>query len=295
MHPTTAAPTRPNGRRSCFRRVNVTLMGVLPALLLGAFDASAQRLRGNVMEANSKTPLAVVDLAVLSEDGTVLARAQSDTLGAFLLAWSGKERVRLRAERLGFLSSTSPTLTIAEDEVLTVRLSMSARAISVDSLVISARDRTHDIMGNFAAIDRRRKLGIGKIITREQIAQSGSSQISDVLRRVPGITLRAEPNNQHSVSAYSTINSASSLGSPSNASRRRVNQSAMGTGSFTGECPMMIFLDGRIHRYPISGVNVLPATDIETIEVFRGLSEVPAEFSGEHARCGVIALWTTRR
>jgi hypothetical protein len=252
-------------------------------------------MRGHVLEADTRAPVAVVELTVLSLDGKELARTRSDSLGAFLLSWTGAERVRLRAERLGFLSSTSPTLTVEENEVLTVRLAMSARPISVDPLIISARDRDNDIMGNFADIQRRRKLGLGKLITREQINQSGSSQISDVLRRVPGISLRAEPNNQHSVSAYSSINSASSLSAPSASARRRANQAAMGTGSLSGECPMMIFLDGKIHRYPISGVNVLPATEIEAIEVFRGLAEVPAEFSGEHARCGVIALWTTRR
>lgn len=34
--------------------------------------------------------------------------------------------------------------------------------------------------------------------------------------------------------------------------------------------------------------------DVEAIEVFAGSSQIPAEFGGSTAGCGVIALWTKR-
>jgi hypothetical protein len=33
---------------------------------------------------------------------------------------------------------------------------------------------------------------------------------------------------------------------------------------------------------------------MEAIEVYRSASEVPIEFGGNSASCGVIVLWTTR-
>jgi hypothetical protein len=58
---------------------------------------------------------------------------------------------------------------------------------------------------------------------------------------------------------------------------------------------MTIFLNGRIHRNPMEGLNVLAAWEVEAIEVYRNMTEVPSEFSGSHARCGVIAIWSARR
>jgi hypothetical protein len=246
--------------------------------------ARAQALRGTVQELGTRNPIAVVDLVVLDETDRELARAQTDSLGTFTLRWSGAGRVRLRAQRLGFQSSTSMAIPVQPDEVVTVRMFMSTVPIEVEPLIVASRSRAHDLMGNFAEIDRRRKNGSGHHLTRDQIRQSGASQISEVLRRVPGVVLQPERNNPHSVSAYSSLN----LGVSINGARR--TRSNMGNA-----CPMMLFLDGRIHRYPIAGVNVLPTSEIEAIEVYRGLSEVPAEFAGEHARCGVIAIWTTRR
>ncbi|MGH7471544.1 MAG: carboxypeptidase regulatory-like domain-containing protein, partial [Longimicrobiales bacterium] len=248
--------------------------------------ALAQSLRGRVHELGTRTPIAVVDLTVLDDEDRELARTQSDSLGDFVLRWKGTERVRLRAQRIGFQSSTSTAIGVRQDEVVTVRMFMSTVPVAVEPLVVASRNRAGDLMGNFADVDRRRKSGTGHFLTRAQIRESGASQISDVLRRVPGVVLQPERNNPNSVSAYSSLN----LGTSLSALRRGRSSSATSTGA----CPMMIFLDGRIHRYPIAGVNVLPPSEIESIEVYRGLSEVPAEFAGEHARCGVIAIWTTR-
>jgi hypothetical protein len=176
---------------------------------------------------------------------------------------------------------------VRKDELVSVRMFMSEAPITMDPLVVSVRERATDIMGNFAEIERRRKLGLGHVLTRQDIQQSGASQIADILRTVAGITLRAEANNPHSVLAYSRLN----LGIARDPPRSRRQRSAP---AVEAACPMTIFLDGRMHRYPIAGVNVLPTSEIEAIEIFRGVSEVPAEFAGEHARCGVIAIWTTR-
>jgi hypothetical protein len=262
------------------------LLFLLSVIMAG--HTAAQQLRGRVLDLSARTPIAVVDLAVLNETGQVLARTQSDSLGDFRLHWSSGERVRLRAQRIGYQTSTSSVIAVDNDETLTVRMFMSSAPINVDPLVVSARQREADIMGHMAAIERRRKLGLGQLITREDIRQSGASQIADVLRIVPGLSLMAEPNNPYSVFAYSRLH----LGATINQTRSRRRGAAPAAPA---PCPMMIFLDGRIHRNPIAGVNVLPTSDIEAIEIFRGLSEVPAEFAGEHARCGVIALWTTRR
>jgi hypothetical protein len=38
-----------------------------------------------------------------------------------------------------------------------------------------------------------------------------------------------------------------------------------------------------------------PIRDVYGIEIYRGPSEVPGEFSGSNAMCGVIVMWTKSR
>jgi hypothetical protein len=38
-----------------------------------------------------------------------------------------------------------------------------------------------------------------------------------------------------------------------------------------------------------------PIRDIYGIEIYRGPGEVPGEFSGSNAACGVIVMWTKSR
>jgi hypothetical protein len=43
-----------------------------------------------------------------------------------------------------------------------------------------------------------------------------------------------------------------------------------------------------------AALNMVHPSSIEVIEIFRGPSELPAEFGGSLGGCGAIAIWTTR-
>lgn len=57
------------------------------------------------------------------------------------------------------------------------------------------------------------------------------------------------------------------------------------------DCPPQVYIDGIPWAGPIDEITL---RDIEGIEVYRGAAEVPAEFAGSNAGCGVIALWSRR-
>ncbi|MBL8987755.1 MAG: hypothetical protein JNJ80_15900, partial [Gemmatimonadetes bacterium] len=54
-------------------------------------------------------------------------------------------------------------------------------------------------------------------------------------------------------------------------------------------CGPTYFVDGQVAR---SFAESTPISDVQGIEVYRGSAEVPAEFTGSDAMCGVIAIWT---
>ena len=259
--------------------------------------ASGQTLRGRVVDASTLMPIPAVDLEVVSEnDSRVLARAASDSAGSFLMSWRGVERVQLKSQRIGFTSTITTAFAVRQGETVTVRVSMSARAIPVEPLVISSRERSDDVFGNFADFERRKQNNAGHFITRFDIEQQNAIHVADVLRNVPGVILRAT-DNAYEIQAWSNLGmAAASAGVRGTAVTERMRRRGGGLGTATsGPCPMQLYLDGKIHRLPMAGVNVVPAQQIEGIEVYRSLTEVPSEFAGEHARCGVIAIWTTRR
>ena len=57
----------------------------------------------------------------------------------------------------------------------------------------------------------------------------------------------------------------------------------------TAGCFPTFYVDGRLAR---SFAESTPITDVQGIEVYRGAAEMPGEFSGAGAMCGVIVIWT---
>ena len=274
---------------------------VITCLAAGLYTPlDAQTLRGRVVDSNTLSPVPAAELTVISLSGRELATTTSDSTGRFYVTWKGGEKVTVRSQRIGYAAAHTPEFTVRADETVNVRVLMSVNVIPIDPLIITSRERSDDVSGNFAAFERRRQNNVGHFITRKDIEVRNPTYVSDLLRGIPGLELRPVPGSPHEVDAWSKLGMlASSVGASVGEQRqatrsRRSSQSGLApTGS--GPCPMQLFLDGKVHRMPISGVNVVPAMQLEAIEVYRSMSEVPAEFYDERARCGVIAMWTTRR
>ena len=60
------------------------------------------------------------------------------------------------------------------------------------------------------------------------------------------------------------------------------------------QTPGSTSLAGGIGGEPMAIDEVVNASDVFAVEVFRTPVEVPPEFNGANAGCGVIVLWTRR-
>jgi hypothetical protein len=65
----------------------------------------------------------------------------------------------------------------------------------------------------------------------------------------------------------------------------------------TPSCMVKVYLDGvqvrDLFDLPID--NLISPSLVHAVEVYRRASELPAEFGGSDARCGVAAIWTRRK
>lgn len=113
----------------------------------------------------------------------------------------------------------------------------------------------------------RKSKGFGYFLTREEIEERGSTDLSNLLRTVPGI--RAEPTQF---------------------GQARIQTSRTPAGS---RCRIGVFVD-RVRYRLADDLPGISTKDIEAIEVYRGRSELPGEFADPDLNCGVIVIWSRR-
>lgn len=256
-------------------------------LLLGlAEEADGQRVRGRLIEDGSGEAIVGGAVVLLHEsEERVLGRSLSNSLGFFILDTNEPGRYRLRAERIGYQTATTSAFELHSRQVLRVELTLSTRTIVLQPLEVVSEIRPSYAWGALAGYyDRKEylgeKLGIGRFITRAQIERMQPYRMTDLLRRVPGLRVRQHPGQPGRFYVRSTSN---------------------------GDCPPAVYLDGVPVGGNRSGVrargtqfspadellsDMLPS-DLEGVEVYRGSSEAPPEYSN-NAGCGVILLWTRR-
>lgn len=121
--------------------------------------------------------------------------------------------------------------------------------------------RQEKLYPRYSDFHRRQKNGAGFYITWKEIHDKGYSRLGDVLRGVRGVQVICRPND-------CLIQMSRSSG-----------------------CPPAIWVDGRPSDF--YGANTAVG-DVYGMEVYRGPSELPGEFT-TNGMCGAIVLWTKNR
>ena len=126
-------------------------------------------------------------------------------------------------------------------------------------VIIEARQEK--LYPRYSDFHRRQKTGAGFYITWKEIHDKGYSRLGDVLRGVRGVQVTCRPND------------------------------CLIMMSRSNGCPPAIWVDGRPSDF--YGANTAVG-DVYGMEVYRGPSELPAEFL-TNGMCGAIILWTKNR
>lgn len=251
-----------------------------PTLLVGAGEAEARQLppvqiQGKVIDDATDEPLEGVTITVLDSYGQRLARRVTDEFGAFSLEVRHRAGVRIRAARLGYREALTPWLDFDGRHFFSIEIRLDTDVILLAPLevVASARAQRSPVLEGF---DDRLRSGVGSYFTRDDIERIQPGRVSDLLGRLPGVRLEGAGRGN----------------------RRIVTMARAGVGPGGGACPAQIFVDGMlVTRGPAQNVSVddlvVPSV-VEGIEVYHGLSTVPAEFLNPESRCGVVAIWTRR-
>ncbi|MEO5568886.1 MAG: carboxypeptidase-like regulatory domain-containing protein [Gemmatimonadaceae bacterium] len=218
------------------------------------------RVRGRIISGLSNTGVSAVRI-VLALDGRTVT---TDTAGRFVFPDlpAGPHRLYIRA--IGFRATQIDVdLKPGDDVERTVPLDpVPVWLTTLDPMVTEgeANYRMRDF-------ERRRRSGRGQYVTDEEIHRGGFANLQDATRGMRGLTLHCG----------GSANVSGGSGCRIQVTRAPKN------------CQPQYIVDGRGDN---SFGPLTPIRDIVGIEIYLGPSDVPGEFAGSDAGCGVVAVWT---
>lgn len=242
-------------RMSALSRMNYLAL----AVALGASQAFAQpTLRGTVVDTAGEA-IGDVDVGIVA----LRRLAKTDEHGRFALTDLPTGTLELSLRRLGY-EPTRVTILIGQSTD-SVRVVLRHHPLTLAAIELEERAMRQLLW--IEDFHRRRMIGMGTYLSREEIENRRASRTSDLLRNLPGIRFVA-------------MQGRTGVRFVSAAIQRR-------------DCIPMIWIDGQ--RAPGMEIDEIVVTNIEGIELYNGPSTTPMRFSQSQSlrsSCGTIVIWS---
>ena len=235
--------------RAPFRLLVLLMVAGPNALAQGTTSAVIGTVRDSARE-----PL--VAARVLAARTSVL----SDSAGRFTLEGLPAGRVTVSVRRLGY-EPADLVLDLIAGRRDSLFVTMVALPLTLPGMTSTADAYLRLHLADFF---RHRENGIGRYYERAQITAMRVGQLSDVMRRMPGVRVTPDRNGRY----------------------------AIRMGRSTRNCQPDFWIDNvRAHMLNVDDV---PVTDIEALEVYNGPSGLPPEYNNRFGNpaCGAIIIWT---
>lgn len=152
-----------------------------------------------------------------------------------------------------------------------ITIRVATRPVELAPLTVTVKPRKW--FSDMAGLQERMAIGNGFFILRDELDLSPSRQLGEILRLVPGARVRRSGGGL-SGDYIIQLRGAANL----------ANQA----------CMPVVWVDGIKWQGGRSAFAEMLAWEMEAVEVYRGAAEVPGEFAGGDARCGVVVVWSRR-
>jgi hypothetical protein len=228
-------------------------------------SVAAQGVGGTVSARSTGEPIASALVQLLARDSTVLRSGFTDEAGAFSLRAEacGPADGYIFVERLGYERLVIAIRDLPENcDAWPIVLETKPVALAELPVQASRRNRSLEQVGFYS----RQRIGLGTFITRDMLEDRYRTvpRIAEVIQQVPNI-FRVDIGTNESV-LYLRLHPG-----------------------FDKPCPSVVWVDGLFYEKRLPRLNT---TDVEAIEIYRGSAEVPAQYGGSYAACGVAVIWT---
>jgi len=269
-----------------------SLLPIVVALATSSHAALAQaELQGRVLTEGTRRPIANAMVAISRFD----LRAVTDSLGRYRLEKipRGEQLVVTRA--VGYRPDSSVTV-FDGDEAL---VSDVVLKIALNELpTVAVRETSTPVpRGKMAAYEERKARGIGHFVDRALLAKGENRQLGEILAsNVPGVSIyRGTGSKAWAASSRTTSTGKCAM---CRVTRSEIMDPSDASSGAPLACYLDVYLDGAVvysssaRGTQLFNLNSFQASEIEAIEVYSGISQIPVQYNKTSGGCGVMLIWT---
>jgi hypothetical protein len=239
-------------------RPDRALVVALLAVALGPAPGVAQAvLRGRVIDSEIGQGLAAATIRIrrLAEPLT------TDTLGQFEARNVPEGDAEITIQVIGYTRGVFWIRIPPSGEINRV-FALDFTGARLAAVVVEAR--AEKLERRYADFEQRRHRRMGAYLRWDELEKQGYASVGDALRSVRGVRIQC---NQQTFECSAVM-------------------------VRTPQCQPTWWIDGVEVRSFHENTSI---RDVYGIEVYRGAGEIPGEYAGSNAACGVIVLWTKSR
>jgi len=241
-------------------------------------EYGVQGVQGQLTEPESGDPVRSAEVALEDASGRIHVTGVTDRRGFFRLQTPLPGRFVFSARALGYAPVEGQVVEVPPEYLAVLDVRMAPEALELEPLVVTAEARAfHLEMEGFYEREER-GAGGGIFLTPEKLERRVTSRLTDFFFGMAG-TRVVEP--MYGAGGRAVYFRSGVRPSGICWPMIYVDHQMASTGGLSGGDPLA--LDTWVHPADVAGV-----------EVYRSPAEVPSEFQGANAGCGVIVVWTKR-
>jgi len=252
---------------------------VLPATLafVGASvsPASAQTLRGTILDSATGDPVQLAYVGLLEEGQELVVAALAANDGSFTLDAPAGGSYFLYVHRTGYEPLMDGLFDIGPDGVFDVRIGLKPRPIELDSVTVETSRMKSPL--EVAGFYDRALMSQGHFLIREEIERTAVDRVTDAFRNIPRLEINASR----------LLSGPNVMQNPALVMRRGIEQ-----------CNPTLYIDRAIVASgvvePVRPDDFVSPADIEAVEIYTRQSQIPVAFDPVND-CGVVVIWTRVR
>lgn len=233
------------------------IAAILAATAMVAAPVAAQRGTSIVAGVVRDSLGAPVSVATVTVGPT---QSLTDSAGRFTLSRLPAGTSTVSVRRLGF-RPVDVVVDLVDGRRETLNVTLVMLPLELKGLTTTAESRLREYLSDYY---RHKAVGIGRFYDRATIDAMHVAQLTDVLRRVPGVRVVLDRSGALTI---------------------RMGRNAR-------DCPPDFWVD-NVRAYAMSADD-MPLMDIEAIEIYAGPAGLPPEFINRFGNpaCGAVVIWT---
>lgn len=239
--------------------VRALVATVIVTMISSSSVAAQSTLRGRVIDSETGSPLAGAQVRLGTD--TAGPPITSDSGGFFTLPALPRGIVDIQIRMLGFEERLFHVFMPDSGELYR-QFALDFNGFMLPEIVVQAR--AERLQPRYIEFERRRARKLGAFFRWDDIKKASYNSVGDALRTVRGVRIQCD----------------------------QARYECNAVMSRSPNCLPTWYIDGiEVHSFHEN----TPIRDIYGIEVYRGTGEIPAEYAGSNAGCGVIVMWTKSR